>query len=95
VERKWREAVEEEERSCRERERDRERMIVALVILHFIQVLMTFWHQPNGSASLVWTEKRLPNIGSLSQSQKHFATLLNGSVEPKKLKSPNFKCTSH
>ena len=73
----------------REREGERERMIVALVILHFIQVLMTFWHQPNGSASSVSTEKRLPNIGSSSQSQK----IRNVTTE--KLKSPNFKCTIH
>ena len=94
MERKWREAVEEVERSCRERERDRERMIVALVILHFIQGLMTFWHQPNGSASQ-YGPKNDYRKSVHRVNHKQFATLLNGSVEPKKLKSPNFKCTSH
>ena len=32
---------------------------------------------------------------SIESITKKIATLLNGSVEPKKLNSPNFKCTIH
>ena len=67
---------------------------VALLILHLIEVLMTFWQQPNGSANQYGPNNDYP-ISLHRVNHKTFATLQNGSVDPKKLQSPKFICTIH
>ena len=64
---------------------------VALLILHLIEVLMTFWQQPNGSANQYGPNNDYP-ISLHRVNHKTFATLQNGSVDPKKQQSPKFIC---
>ena len=52
---------------------------------------MTFWQQPNDSANQYGPNNDYP-ISLHRVNHKTFATLQNGSVDPKKLQSPKFIC---
>ena len=60
-------------------------------LFHLIEVLMTFWQQPNDSANQYGPNNDYP-ISLHRVNHKTFATLQNGSVDPKKLQSPKFIC---
>ena len=84
------ENVEQHPATWRKGEREGEAQNTTLH-LHLIQVLMAFWQQPNDSANQYGPNNDYP-ISLHRVNHKTFATLQNGSVDPKKLQSPKFIC---